>query len=432
MSNLNILIITYDWPPRNSIAVHRPYAWAKCWSRYGCNVTVLTAEKYVYDEPLDLELPLLDSVKIIEVPYRATLKGKGGVGKTSFKRKSLEFIKKYSRFLRKHLFLSLDVRDLWGKKASTLAINLHATEKFDVVVSTYGPRACHFIGSTVKAHDPGILWVADYRDMWSIRHDSDLDGRRKRKEQSLELATLKNANFITTVSEPLGVHLSAFLKREVDIIFNGYDIELEMVKERIRTIDASGHHRKDLKIVYTGMIYPGSRDPSPLFEAINELIHEGLISPTHVSVDFFGKRHPGLQDIVYRLNAESYVNINGHVPRQKALEEQVTADFLLLMESGHESAKGVLTGKVFEYMVSGKPVISIGSRRDSAIGKLIEETGIGIVCEQDVQSIKKILLDFTAGYSREYFSPNLEKIKKYNRELQSKKFLLTIQRLASA
>lgn len=431
MSKLNILIVTYDWPPRNSIAVHRPYAWAKYWSRSGCNVTVLTSEKCVYDEPLDLEMPLLDGVRVIEVPYRASLSGGEGIKKTSLKRKALEFVKRHSGFARKLLGLSLDIRDAWAKKAIPVAISLNESENFDVVVSTYGPRASHFIGSAIKANDPSVFWVADYRDMWSIRHDSSLDGRRKCKEQRLEVTTVKSADLITTVSEPLAVELSGFLERDVRLVFNGYDVDLEVVKKSIGAINAPRDHRNNLKIVYTGMIYPGWRDPSPLFEAINEMSCEGLVSPAEINIDFFGKRQPGLQDIVSCLNVEDYVKIHGHVTRQRALEEQVDADLLLLMESGHESAKGVLTGKVFEYMVSGKPVISIGSRRDSAIGKLINQTGIGVVCEQDVQAIKKFLLDLMAGNREDHFSPNLEEIKAYNRGVQSEELLLTIQRLIS-
>ncbi|MDX5385786.1 MAG: glycosyltransferase [Alteromonadaceae bacterium] len=432
MSNLNILIVAYDWPPRNSIAVHRPYAWAKYWSRSGCNVTVLTSEKCVYDEPLDLEMPLLDGVRVIEVPYRASLKGGEGEDKASFKRKVLEFVKKHSGSARKLLGLSLDIRDAWAKKAIPIAVSLNESEKFDVVVSTYGPRACHFIGGAIKANAPSVFWVADYRDMWSIRHNSTLEGWRQRREQSLEKKVVEKSDFIATVSEPLVVQLADFLKRDVFLVANGYDVEFEIVKSRLRSsVHASDNRRKALKIVYTGMIYPGWQDPSPLFEAINELIGEGIISLPEISIDFFGKRQAGLQEIVSRLNAENYVKIHGHVSRQKALEEQASADLLLLMESGHESASGVLTGKVFEYMVSGKPVISIGSRRDSAIGKLIDQTGIGVVCEQDVQAIKKFLLDLMAGDREEHFSPNLEEIKAYNREVQSEELLLTIQRLVS-
>lgn len=428
MSNLNILIVAYDWPPRNSIAVHRPYAWAKYWSQSGCKVTVLTAEKYIYDEPLDLEMPLLNGVAVIEVPYRESFRVDSHEENKSFKRGVVEVLKKRSGFLRKLPGVNLDVRDAWAKKATRVARDLHAKERFNVVVSSYGPRACHLIGCAIKETDPSIFWVADYRDMWSIRHNSDLEGKRLQKEQSLEKKVVQKTDLVITVSEPLVAQLASFLKREVGLVHNGYDIDFEVVEKKINQASIPSGSRGRLKIVYTGMIYPGWQDPSPLFEAVNELEHEGKVSPSQIRIDFFGKRQPGLQDIVSHYSIDGYVNIHGHVTRERALKEQSEADLLLLMESGHESAKGVLTGKVFEYMVSGKPVMSLGSTQDSAIGHLIAETGIGVVCEQDVQRIKKVLLDLIFVSCKEHYSPNLSKIEAYSRKVQSKELLSTIQR----
>ena len=61
---MRILIITYDWPPRNSIATHRPYSWAKYWSNNETQISVLTAKKKPYDEPLNLILPVIDKLNV--------------------------------------------------------------------------------------------------------------------------------------------------------------------------------------------------------------------------------------------------------------------------------------------------------------------------------------------------------------------------------
>ena len=92
MKTKSILIVTYDWMPRNSIAVHRPYAWAKYWSLAGLKITVLTAKKYAYDEPLDLGLPVLDAVKVIEIPYRS--EGSLNKNTSNIKRNIINFLKK--------------------------------------------------------------------------------------------------------------------------------------------------------------------------------------------------------------------------------------------------------------------------------------------------------------------------------------------------
>ena len=68
----------------------------------------------------------------------------------------------------------------------------------------------------------------------------------------------------------------------------------------------------------------------------------------------------------------------GHVSREKALQAQRNADLLLLLESSNEESRGVLTGKIFEYIASGRPIICIGSRLDFEIGQTLFKTGSGI------------------------------------------------------
>ena len=75
MKRLKITIITYSWPPRNSMSTHRPYSWARYWSEKGADVTVITAKKKIFDHPLDMELPKLEGVKVIEVSYNVKWSG---------------------------------------------------------------------------------------------------------------------------------------------------------------------------------------------------------------------------------------------------------------------------------------------------------------------------------------------------------------------
>jgi hypothetical protein len=54
IGRIRIVIVTYNWLPRNAIGTHRPLSWARHWAARGAKVTVLTAKKYAFDEPLDL------------------------------------------------------------------------------------------------------------------------------------------------------------------------------------------------------------------------------------------------------------------------------------------------------------------------------------------------------------------------------------------
>ena len=121
--------------------------------------------------------------------------------------------------------------------------------------------------------------------------------------------------------------------------------------------------------------------------------------------------------------ADSYVVLHGHVSREKALEAQLSADLLLLLESPNPDARGVLTGKIFEYMASGKPILSIGSRKDSAIGEMIEGTGVGVVCEQDVAIIQRVIINTLNGKTEDFFTPKIDEVLKFSRASQAKTLL---------
>src|SRR5690625_3409835 len=66
---MRVLIVSYNWPPRNAIGTHRPYSWAKHWSERGVSMDVLTAKKKFFDGPQDLCLSSLSSVRVTESPY---------------------------------------------------------------------------------------------------------------------------------------------------------------------------------------------------------------------------------------------------------------------------------------------------------------------------------------------------------------------------
>lgn len=426
MTIKNILIITYDWMPRNSIAVHRPYTWAKYWSKEGFSVTVLTAKKYAYDEPLGLNLPPLSSVDIIEVAYRNTktsVNSKSNLIK-KYKEKLIWLLKKNSSAIKKILHINFDIRDAWAKRAIPVALELHESRRFDLIVSTYGPRACHFIGQSIKSKYPDVTWLADYRDMWSIRHNTDLNDRQKMHEQSIERDVISQADIFTTVSKPVADELSQFLQKQVHVVFNGFDVDWDATALHLKkSAKFSENPLGKIKIVYTGMIYPGWQDPAPLFCAINSLTHAGKIGINDIQVHFFGHRQPGLDVIIEKNSARDYVTVHGHVDREVALKEQAEADLLLLLESGKPEAKGVLTGKIFEYMISGKPILSLGSTEDSAIGEIIAETGVGIVCGEDIQKIQFILLQAVEGKFLHIYKPNIENISKYSRQKQASEII---------
>lgn len=427
-SPLRILIISYDWPPRNAIAVHRAYAWARYWSEAGAKVSVLTAQKQIFDEPLDLRLNTLSGVDVVEVPYSPLGGFAGKATQTGWSQRLFSFLKKYGSTIKKLTGINADIRDAWAAPAVRAANEIIEAKRIDLIVSTFGPRSAHLIAAQIKKRKPEITWVADYRDLWSINHTTDFTPIQKRKEQALELRTVANADLFLTVSEPLAKDLCSFVGHQVHVSKNGFDIDLTDLDARLLSGKPKSENKISLSIVYTGTIYPAWQDPSPLFQAINELMAHGKSLDSSVRVHFYGKRQPTLQDLIDRHNAAGYAVVHGHVARPDALQAQMDADLLLLLESNAPSANGVLTGKIFEYIASGTPILSVGSPRDSAIGRLLSETGAGVACGNDIDKIKSVIMEALQGDTSKIYAPVPDAIKKYSRKVQALELLDLMER----
>lgn len=408
---MRILIITYDWPPRNSIASHRPYSWAKYWSEKGNNVTILTAQKKDFDKPLDLVLPPIDNIKIIETVYGNK---KIQTIPNFFNGYFLNVLKRFKKYISKYITINVDIRYNWYKDIK-LNINLNNISfDFDIVVSTYGPEAAHLIAFEIKNINPNIIWLADYRDLWSISHMLKLPNFLIRKIQKKELNIVgKNANLITTVSNELTYDLSKFFNKEVYNITNGFDLTFETLNSRI--LKNRINKVKEVKIVYTGMLYQGYRDPTPIIKAV-ELINKIDKYKDIVKIYFYGTSSTSIDEFISNQNS-SFIIKGGHLPQDIAIKMQLDADFLLLLESSSENAKGVLTGKIFEYMASGNPILSLGSKKNSAISKILIETKSGKSYENDINDLMNDIINYINTSNIDWFKPDVNEIFKYSRKI---------------
>lgn len=423
MTALRITIITFAWPPRNSIGAHRPVSWARYWSEAGAEVRVLTAKKYGYDEPLDLEVPDLPGVDIIEVDYATTFTSIIGPILQSFLGRFLRKI--YSR-LRRSTSIIRNPRENWLSAALKLADQIALSS--DVLVSTFDPRAVHEIGSAMKTANPNLIWVADYRDLWSLNHATSLNPEQLIREQTTEIRTVgENADLVCSVSEELSRKQGEFVNKPWLCVTNGFDVDWESIRENLSSCAKSP--AVPLNIVYTGKLYKGLRDPSPLLRVIAQMEQNAYISKGDIQVQIYGGQIDGMSEILGSGQYDHFVKLNGHVTRDTALQAQRDADILLLLESPIPEARGVLTGKIFEYMSSGVPILSLGSRKDSAIGRILSSTSTGLCTEDDPLIIRQALHDTLEGRELEWFEPKLEVIQSYSRKAQAEKLLKRIDEL---
>lgn len=431
---MKILIITSFFPPQNSVASLRPYSWAKYWSLAGHDVTVLTVPKKVTSS--DLDLPF-DGFRVIAVPIpgMAWLASKlakdqeielqkNNPNVISALKKQFNLKNTFRKFLSglqsKYGIASTcrmpDTLDLWPRAARRAL----GAQKWDLVVSTSGPYGVHAPAYTLRRKGHAKRWIADWRDLWVDNHIFPGLPVFRVIEKILEKRWCMTADAVTTVSEPLAFVLGEKYHRRVDVIYNGFDPDdyKKIPKENAFPDDDV------LRIIYTGSIYSGYRDPTPLFKAIYELNAGGQLTPKMMQILFCGA-NANLNNLAEREGVNDYVKYLGIVPRNKALQLQRDASILLLLEFESDTVKGILTGKLFEYLFAGPVIWGVGVGNDSSVGKVLRETARGMAFGSDIKAIKReiLLILNNKNYFDKYRLQNENSLKLYNRSTQAIRLL---------
>jgi hypothetical protein len=351
----------------NSIASHRPYGWARAWRDLGHEVHVLTPAKRAYDGPMDLDCDLA-GVHVHEAG-RAPRSTQAPRAASDAR---WERLKSATRRARASLAMFGDPRLLSYSALVREGRRLLADARFDLIVATSPPEVGFFAARTL-ARASGVPWVADFRDAWF--HDTRLQHSRIAASAAgpVNRWLVRDAAALVTVSEGLRKRLANYLRREVLLSYNGYFEEDAPASTRH---EASADGR--VHIVYTGRVYPGRQDPEPLFRALAVLKREPGDPAARIVVDFYGFDNPWLAALVARYPLGDQVRLHGHVAHRASLAAQRAADALLFLDWSDASAEGVLTGKLFEYIGSGRTILALGPRPDSEAAALIERTGSGV------------------------------------------------------
>lgn len=263
---------------------------------------------------------------------------------------------------------------------------------FDVVYSTYPPIEAHDLARTLVKRGVADRWIADFRDpMYYEYHDRNGMARKKRLQQRF----VRDSDLVTVVSE--GAR-SKFLcdgvaPEKIICIPNGFDPE-----------DAAGVVGTPtpglLRIFYAGTLYAGRRDFTVVFRAISELAREGLLDPALVRFEYAGNEWPVMRSFAERYGLTDCCVDHGFIPRSRVLELLGEADCTAVCTHNTAADQGVVTGKIFELLLIGKPILTVvnGDIPDSELGAIVRDCHAGPVYEQpnhdrDYPALKQWLLD---------------------------------------
>jgi hypothetical protein len=306
----------------------------------------------------------------------------------------------------------------WKNDAIKIGNEYIKANSVDALISSSSPVTSHLIANLLR-NQYEIPWIADLRDLWSQNHYYPYGFVRKCIDERLELKTLFSADVLVTVSEPWAEKLGALHHKEKSTftITNGFD------SLKIKDEDQYNLTSK-FTITYTGSVYLNKQDPSKLFAALRALISDGSINPNQVEVRFYGFKEQWLAKEIEQYHLAGVAKQYSIVPWEIALKKQRESQILLLLNWEDLKEKGCYPLKVFEYLFSKRPILSVGGSGDDVVGKLLNETGAGFYTST-IEEIKTVISTLYAEYQDKgsiKYNGNLSKINKYSFYEKAKMF----------
>ncbi|HSD05870.1 glycosyltransferase family 4 protein [Flavobacterium sp.] len=375
-----VLIVTYYWPPAGGPGVQRWLKFAKYLPDFDIQPVVYVPENPTYPiVDVNLEKEVSEKVivlknKIFEPYQLASVFSKNKTQKISSgiipNQKKQTFLEKTLLWIRGNLFIP-DARVFWVKPSIKYLEKYILENNIDIVITSGPPHSLHLIGMVLK-QKLKITWFADFRDPWTTigYHKAlRLSTKAERKHKALEYRVLNTANKIIVTSKTTKTEFEAITNRPITVITNGYDNE-PVTKVELDVKFSLAHIGSFLS----------ERNPVILWESLVELIHEIPDFASHLELKLIGKVSQEVLDTIGQFKLDPYLNNLGYLSHSEAISHQRNSQVLLLIEINSEETKSIIPGKLFEYMVSNRPIIAIGPQ-DSDFAEIITETNTGAFFE---------------------------------------------------
>jgi glycosyltransferase involved in cell wall biosynthesis len=376
-----VLIITYYWPPAGGAGVQRALKFVKYLPLFGWEPIVLTVENP--DSPVDDKSLLEDITEGTKIYKTKALEPfelyKKFTGKKSDSKipsdvllnKNNSLKDKLAQWIRLNVFIP-DAKIGWKYYAVKKGLKIIEKEKIDIVFTTSPPQTVALIGQALAKHTKA-RWIADFRDPWmEIVYYQNVKRNpiSVKIDSSLEKNVLSNANGIVTISNDMIRLLKTKASNQnYYLIPNGFD-------ESDFTNNETTKNKK-FTIAYTGSISK-DRVPYVLFSAIKKLIENDGIKDIHLS--FAGRYCSEFTTAIKENNLSEIAELKGFVPHKESTQILQNADILLLIVDNVPNNKGFLTGKLFEYMGTKRPIFAIGPV-DGDANVFIKESNSGAMVD---------------------------------------------------
>ncbi len=373
-----VLIITYYWPPGGGSGVQRWVKFAKYLPQYGVQPVILTVSNPTY---ATLDESMKDDVSENTLVYKSPslepfglysiLSGKSRteVAKptTRIAETGTSLTAKAASWIRANVFVP-DARIGWVRTARNKALKLIDEHAIQTVITTGPPHSTHLIGRYIKKQT-SLKWIADFRDPWTKVFYNQLLPRTplvRNIDLKLERSVLNAANEVIVVSPSMKKLQKNITDRTYRVIPNGFD------HEDFEDLAIPQQQNGTFTIRHIGTLSE-TAIPTALFEAL-ELLPEEF----RFRMEFIGNVHDHVKELARKSRVSNRIKFTDYLPHAQAVQAMAASDLLLLVIPDVQNNELILTGKIFEYIATGKPVLMLGPAHGDAAA-ILDNTGQGAI-----------------------------------------------------
>jgi glycosyltransferase involved in cell wall biosynthesis len=416
-----ILLITYYWPPSGGSSVQRWLKMLKYFPEMGIKPFVITVDPELASYPLrdaSLEQDIHPDISVFKTPTQEfynvykKLTGKKEIPYGGFvNEQKTDFRQIISRIVRSHFFIP-DPRRGWNRFAYKKAVELIKQHGINTVITATPPHSSQLIGLKLKKTF-NLNWIADLQDPWTdIYYYKQLCHSKLSAaiDASYERKVLENADTIVTVSDSIRNIFkrksSAIKADKILVVPNGYD------EDDFKEIPEVG--TDPFVISYTGTINDDYYPVDSFLLALEKIAAEGK----KILLRIVGKVAPSAMQKI-RATKGILTEFIDYVPHDESLTFLIKTNALLLIIPDIDQNEGILTGKLFEYLGSGKRIIGLGPSGGDA-ARIIRECKSGdMVDYSDAAGCEKCIRTAMEESDKNQVIPDREKIKTYSRRSQA-------------
>lgn len=429
-----VLIITYYWVPSGGSGVQRWVKFSKYLRDFGWEPIIYTPENPEYpviDASFEKEIP--EGVRVIKTPiwepynvYRNLLGKKGQTINAGFitENRKAGWKERLSIWIRGN-FLIPDPRRFWIGPSVRYLNEFLQENPVDAIVSTGPPHSMHLIAEGVKKQFPFIPWIADFRDPWtqiSYYKDLRLTAWADRKHHRFERRVLSNADTVLVVSDDMKREFVAKAETPVVVIPNGFDHE-DISAEPV-VMD------KHFTLSHIGTL-TAAQNPVVLWKALSQLCGENDDFANDLFIQLVGKVDFSVFESIDNAGLNQKLVRIDYLNHKEAVLKQQTSQVLLLLINNTPNAGAIITGKLFEYMAVGRPVLGIGPV-DGDAAKILNDTSAGeMVDYNDIDTVKTIVMQYYQLYKQGKLSLSAKSVDHYSRRELTRTLTQTLNQLSN-